>query len=98
MKKIISLTLALHGIFCLAGIIHAQSQSTDRPKLIEEAKKEGKVMVYVSSNASDAKALKAAFEKKYPFINMEFLSSGKDALLSKYLLEVRTGTYLADVY
>ncbi len=98
MKKIISLTLVLHGIFCLAGIIYAQSQSTDRPKLIEEAKKEGKVMVYVSSNASDAKALKAAFEKKYPFINMEFLSSGKDALLSKYLLEVRTGTYLADVY
>ena len=98
MKAIISLALVLHGIFCLAGIIYAQSQSTDRPKLIEDAKKEGKVMVYVSSNASDAKALKAAFEKKYPFINMEFLSSGKDALLSKYLLEARTGTYLADVY
>ncbi len=98
MKAIISLVLALHGIFCLTGPIHAQSQSTDRAKLIEDAKKEGKVMVYVSSNASDAKALKSAFEKKYPFINMEFLSSGKDALLSKYLLEVRTGTYLADVY
>ena len=98
MKAIISLVLALHGIFSLTGIILAQSQSTDRVKLIEDAKKEGKVMVYVSSNASDAKALKNAFEKKYPFINMEFLSSGKDALLSKYLLEVRTGTYLADVY
>ena len=98
MKAIISLTLVLHAIFGLAGIAHPQGQSTDRPKLIEDAKKEGKVMVYVSSNASDAKALKAVFEKKYPFINMEFLSSGKDALLSKYLLEARTGTYLADVY
>ena len=98
MKAIISLVLALHGIFSLIGITYAQSQSTDRAKLIEDAKKEGKVMVYVSSNASDAKALKAAFEKKYSFINMEFLSSGKDALLSKYLLEARTGTYLADVY
>jgi iron(III) transport system substrate-binding protein len=98
MKAIISLALAFDVMFRLAGIIYAQSQSTERAKLIEDAKKEGKVMVYVSSNASDAKALKAAFEKKYPFINMEFLSSGKDALLSKYLLEVRTGTYLADVY
>jgi iron(III) transport system substrate-binding protein len=42
--------------------------------------------------------LKSAFEKKYPFINMEFYSSGKDALLARYLLEARTGTYLADVY
>ena len=98
MKAIISLVLALHGIFSLIGITYAQSQSTDRTKLIEDAKREGKVMVYVSSNASDAKALKAVFEKKYPFINLEFLSSGTDALLSKYLLEVRTGTYLADVY
>lgn len=67
-------------------------------RLLEDAKKEGKVVVYVSSNASDAKALKAVFEKKYPLINMEFFSSGKDALLSKYLLEACTGTYLADVY
>ena len=42
MKAIISLTLVLHGIFCLAGIVHPQGQSTDRPKLIEDAKKEGK--------------------------------------------------------
>src|SRR5262245_26558882 len=98
MKAIVSLMLALQ-IFSLPAIVYAQGgQSTDRTKLTEDAKKEGKLMVYVSSNASDAKALKAAFEKKYPFINMEYLSSGKDALLSKYLLEVRTGTYLADIY
>ena len=76
----------------------ALSQTKDRATLIEEAKKEGKVMVYVSSNASDARALEAAFEKKYPFINMEFYSTGKDALLSRYMLEARTGSYLADVY
>src|SRR5438552_17224253 len=98
MRPIIYFALIVYAIFSLSGLVYAQSQSKDRAKLIEDAKKEGKVVVYVSSNASDAKALKAAFEKKYPFINMEFLSSGKDALLSKYLLEARTGTYLADVY
>jgi iron(III) transport system substrate-binding protein len=85
-----ALTLTSPGI--------AQAQTKERAKLIEDAKKEGKVMVYVSSNASDARALEAAFEKKYPFVNMEFYSSGKDALLTRYLLEARTGSNLADVY
>ena len=98
MKVIFYFALLICSIVYLPGWVYAQSDSKDRAKLIEDAKKEGKVMVYVSSNASDAKALKGAFEKKYPFINMEYLSSGKDALLSKYLLEARTGTYLADVY
>ena len=96
MKAAISLVLAIYVSSSVVGWAYAQSQ--DRGKLLEDAKKEGKVVVYVSSNASDAKALKAVFEKKYPFINMEFFSSGKDALLSKYLLEARTNTYLADVY
>jgi iron(III) transport system substrate-binding protein len=87
---ITALTLTSPGI--------APAQTRERAKLIEDAKKEGKVMVYVSSNASDARALEAAFEKKYPFVNMEFYSSGKDALLTRYLLEARTSSYLADVY
>jgi len=92
------LLAALVTAVCFSPDAGAQSQAKDRAKLVEDAKKEGKVLVYVSSNASDAKALEAAFEKKYPFINMEFYSSGKDALLTRYLLEARTGTYLADVY
>lgn len=98
MKAAISLALVICVRLSVVGWAYAQSQSMDRGKLLEDAKKEGKVVVYVSSNASDAKALKVVFEKRYPFINMEFFSSGKDALLSKYLLEARTGTYLADVY
>ena len=97
-KAIIYFALAVPAIFVMLAPIYAQDLSKDRAKLIEDAKKESKVVVYVSSNASDAKALKAAFEKKYPFVQMEFFSSGKDALLSKYMLEARTGNYLADVY
>src|SRR4030095_7256081 len=98
MKIPLSWTFALLVVICVSPSASAQSQAKDRAKLIEDAKKEGKVMVYVSSNASDARALEAAFEKKYPFINMEFYSSGKDALLTRYLLEARTNTFLADVY
>src|SRR5215472_14865899 len=79
-NAIIYFALAVPAIFVMLAPIYAQNLSKDRAKLIEDAKKEGKVIVYVSSNASDAKALKAAFEKK-PFVQMEFFSSGKDALL-----------------
>src|ERR1043166_1643922 len=97
MKSSVFLPLVLSALF-LPIFAAAQNQATERAKLIEAARKEGKVLVYVSSNASDAKALEAAFEKKYPFVNMEFYSSGKDALLTRYLLEARTGANLAAVY
>lgn len=97
MKIIVSLLFALLFVIRPAAAA-AQSQTKDRAKLVEDGRKEGKFVVYVSSNASDARALKSAFEKKYPFIAMEFYSSGKDALLARYLLEARTGNYLADVY
>ena len=93
-----TVTLAMLIAVDLANPGIGPAQTKERAKLIEYAKKEGKVMVYVSSNASDARALEAAFEKKYPFVNMEFYSSGKDALLTRYLLEARTGANLADVY
>jgi len=98
MKISFTLTFAMLAALCFTNSAIGQAQTKDRAKLIEDAKKEGKVMVYVSSNASDARALGAVFEKKYPFVNMEFYSSGKDALLARYMLEARTGTYLADVY
>lgn len=98
MKNGLTAILAMLAALAFTNPGVAQAPSKERAKLIEDAKKEGKVMVYVSSNASDARALEAAFEKKYPFVNMEFYSSGKDALLTRYLLEARTGSNLADVY
>ena len=53
----LSLLFALLFVVFLAPSADAQTQARDRTKLIEDAKKEGKVLVYVSSNASDARAL-----------------------------------------
>ena len=66
-------------------------------EVIEEAKKEGKVVFYTGASANDGNALKAAV-KKYPFIKMEYFRAGKDKLLGKYLTEARNNTFLADVY
>jgi len=81
----------------LAGSAHAQS-SAERAKLIDDARKEAKVVFYTGASANGGNALKAAFEKKYPFIKMEYFRAGKDKLLGRYLTEARNNTFLADVY
>ena len=81
----------------LVGLANAQS-SPDRAQLIEDAKKEGKVVFYTGASANDGNALKVAFERKYPFLKMEYFRAGKDKLLGKYLTEVRNNTFLPDVY
>jgi iron(III) transport system substrate-binding protein len=81
----------------LVGLANAQT-SPDRGKLIEDAKKEGKVVFYTGASANDGNALKVAFERKYPFLKMEYFRAGKDKLLGKYLTEVRNNTFLPDVY
>jgi hypothetical protein len=71
------------------GFAEAQTSFADRAKLIEDAKREGKIVFYMGASANDGNALKTAFEKKYPFLKMEYFRAGKDKLLGKYLTEVR---------
>jgi ABC-type Fe3+ transport system substrate-binding protein len=90
--------LVVSGLIFLSQSAHAQNIPAQQAKLIEAARKEGKVVVYAAYSAADANAFKAAFEKKYPFIQFEYFRAGKDKLLSKYLTEVQAGQFLPDVY
>jgi hypothetical protein len=94
---IVSFLFLVFTVFSLAGGAQAQGQFTDRAKLLEEAKKEGKVMVYISSNAADANALKAAFEKKYPFIKMEYYRGACTTLRVNNLEGVRQVTIFTNL-
>ena len=91
MPPLIFLLVISCELILASHAIHAQTIPTERAKLIEEAKKEGKVVVYAAYSAADANAFKAAFEKKYPFIRFEYFRAGKDKLLAKYLTEVGAG-------
>jgi iron(III) transport system substrate-binding protein len=98
MPPLIFLLVISCELILASHAIHAQTIPPERAKLIEEAKKEGKVVVYAAYSAADANAFKAAFEKKYPFIRFEYFRAGKDKLLAKYLTEVGAGQFLPDVY
>lgn len=67
--------------------------STD--KLYEEAKKEGKVVVY--SMSSRIKDIKASFEKKYPGVELEGYDMRMAEIFEKVQRENEAGIYNADL-
>lgn len=65
--------------------------------LLAGAKKEGKIILYTSSNPQDLHPLFGAFRKKYPFITPQSYDANCPELAEKFLAEERAGKHLADV-
>ena len=66
-------------------------------KLIEGAKKEGKVVVYSFTAVDQLKPLLEEFQKRYPFINPEHYRGNATGVFNKFTTEARAGRTLADV-
>ena len=66
-------------------------------KLVEAARKEGKLVVYTSMLTENATALLAEFKKKYPFIDTSLFRANTQKLLPKIQLEARAQQHEADV-
>lgn len=75
----------------------AWAQSDHTAKLIEGAKKEGRLLWYTALTLADAGMLTQHFELKYPFIKTETLRLVTDQLLTKIQTEARAGGFRADV-
>jgi len=56
--------------FCSSAVF---SQSDHTARLIEGAKKEGRLLWYTALNIKDADMLTKSFEEKYPFIKTQTL-------------------------
>ena len=74
-------------------------KSAERQKiLVEGAKKEGKLMFYTALIVDQVvRPVKAAFEKEYPFIQLEFFRANSDRLAQKILAEYQAKRYDVDV-
>ena len=82
----------LLGVVFVAG----QAYATD-PRVVEGAKKEGKLVAYVSMQVGDATLLLREFKKKYPFIDTSVYRANTQKLLPKIQLEARTAQHEADI-
>lgn len=71
----------------------------DRQKILEEgAKKEGKVVWYTPLIVNQAvRPLKEVFEKKYPFVTVDFHRANSRGLVQKWFSENTAKRYEADV-
>ncbi|MGH7487061.1 MAG: ABC transporter substrate-binding protein, partial [bacterium] len=65
--------------------------------LLENAKKEGAVTFYTSTNNRDTQDIVGGFAKLYPGVKVNFLSLGGPGVLNKMITEYRAGVYNADV-
>jgi ABC-type Fe3+ transport system substrate-binding protein len=77
----------------------AQLATPDRTQALEEgARAEGRVLLYTSLVVQQAaEPLKAAFEKRYPFVKLDFLRASSSQLLQRILAENRSGGNRSDV-
>jgi iron(III) transport system substrate-binding protein len=81
----------------LTALAVASPAGAADPKIVEAAKKEGKLVAYVSMLTENATALLAEFKKKYPFIETSLYRANTQKLLSRIQLEARTQQHQADV-
>ncbi len=77
----------------------ARLESPDRQRLLEEgAKAEGKVLLYTSMVVQQAvEPIKKGFERKYPFLTVEFLRANSAQLVQRVLAENRARSNQSDV-
>jgi ABC-type Fe3+ transport system substrate-binding protein len=74
-------------------------QSPDRQKvLVEGAKKEGKLMFYTALIVDQVvRPLKQAFEKEYPFLQVEFFRANSERIAQRVLAEYQAKRYDVDL-
>src|SRR6478672_2272148 len=74
-------------------------KSADRQKiLVEGAKKEGKIMWYTTLIVDQVvRPVKEAFEKEYPFIQVEFYRGNAENLVRRLLAEYQAKRYDVDL-
>ena len=91
-----TLKIGLAMVLCLLTADFAWSQTDERAKLVETAKKEGKLVWYTSTNVTESKPLLDDFEKTYGIKGEIFRASGEKTL-NRIVTEGRAGRWDYDV-
>ena len=91
-----TLKIGLATVLCLLTADFAWSQTDERAKLVEAARKEGKLVWYTSTNVTESKPLLDDFEKTYGIKGEIFRASGEKTL-NRIVTEGRAGRWDYDV-
>jgi iron(III) transport system substrate-binding protein len=102
MRHILSAALFAAALTFAAAPIPAYAQApqgypADYAKLIDAAKKEGKVLVYSTTDAAAANPLVKDFEALYPGIKVEYSDLNSTELYNRFIAEAAANNGTADV-
>jgi len=81
----------------IASVLAQQSRPASDPQVVEAARKEGRLIIYSSTDQSSAQALLDDFRKLYPFIQIEYNDLGTQAIYDRFVSETAAGASSADL-
>ena len=84
-------SLLLGVVLLIPAITTGQSSS------LEQARKEGEVVLYSTITVGAFNELNKAVKEKYPFLNVRHIRLGPAQQLARIMQEQRSGQFLADV-
>ncbi|MFS2112649.1 ABC transporter substrate-binding protein [Herbaspirillum frisingense] len=96
----IALGLALALPVALSGVAHADTPAgypADYAKIIEGAKKEGKVVIYSTTDSKAAESLIKDFSALYPAVKVEYNDMNSTEAYNRFISEAAAGGATADV-
>ena len=89
------------GLLFLAVLLQchfAIGASAEGERVLEGAKKEGRLVLYTGMDTDEATLFTNEFSKKYPFIKSEIFRSSGEKIQARFLVEHRANTHTADVF
>ena len=102
--RLLSVSWLIVGSLCLTFLamsieesLAAPSEEEGMAKLVEGAKKEGKLVLYTTMEGEHGEVIFRGFKKKYPFIEPGLVRSGGTRLVTRLMAETRAGKRLSDV-
>jgi ABC-type Fe3+ transport system substrate-binding protein len=95
MKRVLFLTLV--SVCLSAGSLFAQAKTADWDKIVEAAKKEGKVVASIPPTPELRKLMEIAFSRRYG-IATEFVPARGGAIIQRMVSEARANTQYFDLH
>lgn len=83
---------------CFLVISAAHAATVDRDKVIEAAKREGRLVLYTGMETDEASVFTREFTRKYPFVKTEIFRSSGEKVQQRFLVESRANQHLADIF
>jgi iron(III) transport system substrate-binding protein len=76
----------------------ADAASTEHERLLEGAKKEGRLILYTGMDTEEANQYANEFSKRYPFVKPEAFRSSGEKVQARFLIEHRANVHNADIF